>query len=113
MKTTEELIEEFLAKGGKIEKLPPQEVEDTRKVGATTKKVPNLKTLPEAELLFGKKQVKRKKEKKPDYSNINMDLIPDHIKELLKVDETLSNNTKEERLETDQNSRSTKTSDEG
>lgn len=82
MKTTEELIKEFLDNGGKIEKLPPVEIEEKNLVGSS-KKVPELKTLSEAELLYGKKQVKRKSAKKPDLSDINMDLIPDHIKKLL------------------------------
>lgn len=96
-KSTEELIQEFLDNGGEIEKLPPAEYEDKQTIGSTTKKVPDIKTLPEAELLYGKKQVKRKKQKKPDYSDINMDLIPDHIKKLLKVDKKADvTNTKED-----------------
>jgi len=94
-KTTEELIQEFIDNGGQIEKLPPVEVEDKQTMSPMTKSVPQIMTLPEAELMYGKKQVKKKKEKKPDYSNINMDLIPDHLKKLLKVDEA-SSDTKED-----------------
>ena len=75
-KTTQELIDEFLANGGEIEILEPVLPEEKHLVRSTTKKVPELMTLPEAELKFGKKQVKRKKIKVPDFSNINIDLIP-------------------------------------
>lgn len=107
-KTTDELIEEFLANGGEIEKLDPIEPEWKNRVGSTAKKIPNLMTLPEGEFMFGRKQVKKKKVKKPDYSNINMDLIPEHLKKLLKVDETKVDTTKEGQLETNQNLGSTK-----
>jgi len=87
-KSTEQLIEEFLAKGGEIEKLDPIEPIWKNKVNSTAKKIPNIMTLPEGEFMFGRKQVKKKKVKKPDYSNINMDLIPDRLKKLLKVEKT-------------------------
>ena len=106
--STQDLIQEFLEKGGEIEKLDTIEPEQKNVVGSTVKKVPNIMTLAEAELMFGRKQKSTKKAKKPDYSNINMDLIPDHLKKLLKVDETET--TKENSVETDQDSRSTKTS---
>lgn len=82
-KTTEELIEEFLANGGEIEKLDPVEVEDSNPVGSTTKKIPELMTLAEGELMFGKKQ-KRTKKKEPDFSNIDLDLIPEHLHHIIK-----------------------------
>ncbi len=108
-KTNEQLIEEFLANGGKIEVIPPVEPEENRMVRSTIKKIPEPMTLPEAEFMFGRKQVKKKKIKKPDFSNINMDLIPEHLREIIKA----SGATKEELLETDKNSRSTKTSNKG
>jgi len=95
-KSNEELIQEFLDKGGEIEKLDEIKYEHRHVVGSTTKKVPQLKTLPEAELLYGRKQVKKKKVKKPDYTNINMDLIPEHLKKLLKVEESTTETTKED-----------------
>lgn len=112
-KTTEELMKEFLAKGGKIEKLPAAPYEVSYKVSSTTKSVPELKTLAEGELLYGAKSKSRKKTKKADYSNINMDLIPDHIKTLLKY------NNKEEssklnnggHIETSKNIRSSEADD--
>ena len=109
-KSTEELIEEFLANGGEIEKLEPVVPEYKNRVGSTANKVPTLMTLPEGELMFGRKQVKKKKVKVPDYSHINMDLIPEHLKKLLKVNETKVDATKEEQLETNQNLGSIKTS---
>ena len=83
-KTTDELIEEFLAKGGVIEKLESIEPEWNRRVGSTTKKVPELMTLAEGELMFGKKQKRTHKIKVPDYSGINLDLIPKHLHDFIK-----------------------------
>ena len=111
-KTTEEMIEEFLANGGEIEVIPPVEPENKQTIGSISKKVPQIMTLPEGELMFGRKQTKRKKVKVPDYSNINMDLIPDHLKKLLGVEDKQDENTKEEQFEADQNLGSTEASDE-
>ena len=108
-KTTEELIEEFLANGGEIEVLETIEPEDDRRVRSTQKKVPELMTLPQAEHMFGKKQVKKKKVKEPDFSNINIDLIPEHLRGIMKQ----SAATKEALIETDKNSRRTNASDKG
>lgn len=94
-------MKEFLAKGGKIQKLPTEPFEKDHKIGSTTKNVPQLKTLAEGELLYGKKKKVTKKVKEPDYTGINMDLIPDHIKKLINF-----NQNKEESNETDKNSRS-------
>jgi len=110
-KTNEELIQDFLDNGGKVEKLSEIEYEHKHVVNSIVKKIPVLKTLPEAELLYGRKQVKKKKIKKPDYSNIDMNLIPDHLKELLKVEKSTTEPTKEANVETDKNLRSTKVSD--
>lgn len=108
-KTTQQLIDEFLTNGGKIEKLEPIEYEERHVVRSTVKKAPELMTLEEAENLFGKKQVKQKKVKVPDFSNININLIPEHLRGIIKQTAT----TKEELIETDKNSRCTKASDEG
>ena len=107
-KSIEELLEEFLDNGGEIEVVPPEETEDKQTIGSTTKKPPQIMTLPEGEFMFGKKQKKRKKAKKPDFSKINLDLIPDHLKKLLKINE----NKKEEQVETNKNTRSASASDE-
>lgn len=108
-KSTEELIQEFLDAGGEIEKLEPIELDQSKTIGSISKKTPQIMTLPEAELMFGKKQVKKKKPKQPDYSDINMDLIPDHLKKILKVDQ--AETTKETQVETNQNLGSTEASD--
>lgn len=83
-KTDQELIEEFLAKGGVIEKIDHIEYEKRHIIGSTTKKTPNLLTLPEGEVLFGEKQDRVKKEKVINYSKINFDLIPEHLRDIIK-----------------------------
>lgn len=105
-KTTEQLLEEFLANGGEIQKIPAVPYEENHRVGSTSKKVPELKTLAEGEVLYGEKKKVRKKKKDPDYSGINMDLIPDHIKKLLNYSDEGSeaNQNKEESNEADKNS---------
>lgn len=105
-KTTEELLEEFLANGGKIQKIPSVPYEQDHKIGSTSKKIPEIKTLAEGELLYGEKKKVRKKKKEPDYSGINMDLIPEHIKNLINYSdkESDANQNKEESNEADQNS---------
>ena len=84
MKTTEELIEEFLANGGEIEKLEAVEPEYKSIIGSTVKKTPELKTLAEGELLYGEKQKRRTKKKVPDFSGINLDLIQKHLHDFIK-----------------------------
>lgn len=104
-KTTEELMEEFLAKGGKIQKLPTVPYEADHKVSSTVKKVPELKTLPQGEFLYGEvRKSKRKKVKNPDYTDIDMSLIPDHIKKLINYSDDTSEQNKEETNEADKNS---------
>lgn len=46
-------IEEFLAKGGKIEKLPPAQREDSQTIGNTTYHAPQFLSLEEADELYG------------------------------------------------------------
>ena len=64
-------------------------------------------TLPQAEHMFGKKQVKKRKKKEPDFSDINIDLIPEHLRGI--INKKLA--TKEKLSETNKDTRSTKTSD--
>jgi hypothetical protein len=82
-KTDQELIEEFLARGGVIEKITHVEMQNRQVIGSTTKKTPNLLTLQEGEELFGEKQDRVKKEKVVDYSKINFDLIPEHLRDII------------------------------
>lgn len=113
MKTTDELLKEFLANGGEIQKIHAEPYEYSTKVSSTTKKIPELKTLVEGEFLYGVKKKSKKKIKTPDYSDINMDLIPDHIKKLINFSDKESDNNqnKEETHEANKNSRSSETSD--
>lgn len=83
MKTDEELIEEFLSRGGQIEKVDTVEYNKKQVIGSTGPKVTTLMTLAEGELLFGEKNERVKKEKEPDYSGINMDLIPEHLRKFM------------------------------
>jgi hypothetical protein len=84
MKTTEELIEEFIKNGGQIETLEAIEPEHKKLVGfniSSNKDPVRLMSLLEGAELFTKKQkVKKKKTKK---LNIDMSLIPENIKNLL------------------------------
>jgi hypothetical protein len=92
----EKLIEEFLANGGKIEVLPPEEYEEKAVIRSTTKKVPELKTLPEGAFLYTKKQVKKHKKKELDLSDIQMEHIPEHLRKLIGYD---GQNNKEDNIE--------------
>lgn len=93
-KTTEQLIQDFLAKGGQIEVLPSAEYVDNSVIGNLNKRPVNLMALQEAELMFGERNNKEVKIKKQDYSSINMDLIPEHIKRLI-LSKSDNDNTKE------------------
>lgn len=77
-------IDNFLNKGGVIETLPYIGPSSEKTVG-TCKKIPELKTLSEAELLYSKKKIK-KTTKKIDLEGIDMSVIPDSLKELLQGD---------------------------
>lgn len=88
MKTDKELIEEFLQRGGEVQKLDTIEYDKSAVIGSTSKKVPNLMTLGEGEEMFGEKQDRVKKEKEVDFSNINVDLIPEHLRKFMVKKET-------------------------
>lgn len=79
-----ETVEEFLARGGKIEKLDPGGEAKDKPVGSISKQKPQIMSLAEGELLFGEKGKRVKKIKEPDYSDINFDLIPEHLRDLMK-----------------------------
>ena len=88
MKTDQELIEEFFARGGTVEKITHVEMQNRQVIGSTSKKTPNLLTLQEGEELFGEKQDRVKKEKEADFSGINVDLIPEHLRKFMTKKET-------------------------
>jgi hypothetical protein len=94
-KTKEQMIQEFLDNGGEIQKLPTVETKTSNVVGSLTKKQTTLLTLEEAESLYGEKSIREVKNKKPNISGINMELIPDHLKRLI-LSRQDNDNTKEQ-----------------
>lgn len=80
VKTDQELLEEFLNGGGTVETLETIEPKSRTNVGSISKKTPTLITLAEGEELYGEKAERIKKEKEADYSGINIDLIPEHLR---------------------------------
>jgi uncharacterized protein with von Willebrand factor type A (vWA) domain len=84
MKSNEKLIEEFLKNGGEVQKLETIEPKSKTNVGSVSKKTQQLMTLSEGEELFGEKKPEREvKEKEVDYSGINIDLIPEHLRKFM------------------------------
>jgi hypothetical protein len=96
MKTHDELIKDFLDQGGTIEVLPTVEVNTKDVVGNLTKKQASLISLADAELFYGEKNDKKAKPKKTNIENINFDLIPEHIKNLILSKQEVSVETKED-----------------
>ena len=94
-KTNEDLVREFLNNGGKIEVLPTVENTVCPVINNLNKKQVTLLTLEEADLMYGKKNEKQVKPKKQDFSSINMELIPDHLKRLI-LSKQDNDTTKEE-----------------
>lgn len=90
----DETTEKFLDRGGKIEVLPPMSSTHKSVVNATSHKGINLLSLSEAEELYGEAPKRKIKVKKFDVSDINMSLIPEHIKRLI-LSKVGSDNTKE------------------
>ena len=88
MKSDQQLIEEFLKNGGQVEKLEKIESEKRYVVGNIAKKTPTLMTLAEGEDMYGEKQEREKKEKEEDFSSINIDLIPEHLRKFMQKKET-------------------------
>ena len=79
-----ETVEEFLARGGHIEKLDIGGELKNKVIGSVTKKQVNIMTLAEGELFYAEKGKRDKKVKEPDYSDINFDLIPEHLRKIIK-----------------------------
>jgi hypothetical protein len=78
-----ETVEEYLARGGQIEKVDLTGEPKQKVIGSVTKKTTTLMTLAEGELYFAEKGKRSKKVKEPDYSGINFDLIPEHLRKIL------------------------------
>ncbi|NVM33983.1 MAG: hypothetical protein HWN81_00205 [Candidatus Lokiarchaeota archaeon] len=82
-KTTKKLIEEFLEKGGKITKCPPQEAPKSKHEYKPNNAGPaTIMTLSEGELFYGE-PAKRRKKKELDLSKINLDEIPEELRKKL------------------------------
>ena len=78
-----ETVDEFLARGGQIEKVDLSGEPKQKVIGSVTKKTVTIMTLAEGELYFAEKGKRNKKVKEPDYSGINFDLIPEHLRKIL------------------------------
>lgn len=90
-----ETPEDFLARGGEVEMLSAGTDSHKSVISSSNSKKINLLSLTEAEELYGEKLKRNIKHKKIDVSNVDLDLIPEHIKRLIlsKVDSDI---TKEE-----------------
>lgn len=82
-KTTQQLIDDYLESGGKIDVLDTVEEDYKYKVGNLNNRRASLMTLDEAEFMFGVKTTKKKKSNKSELASIDMNLIPDKIKNLI------------------------------
>ena len=84
-KTNKELIEEFL-KHSEIEIIPPVERNNqTISVGKMKVQPIDLISLGEAIDTYGEKQVRKKKKKIPDMSDINKNLIPESLHGIINI----------------------------
>ena len=78
-----ETVEDFLKRGGQIEKFDGHNDQKAKVIGSTVKKQVNIMTLAEGELYFAEKGKRDKKVKVADYSEINFDLIPEHLRKII------------------------------
>ena len=80
-----ETVEEYLARGGKVERLPyiePSYNSGYNKIHAPTPLPPHQMSIDEGAHYFAER---KKSKKKADYSGIDMDLIPEDLKKSLGV----------------------------
>lgn len=82
------LYEEYLAGGGNVEVFEPGQRDSKVSVGSISKKSTELMTLEEGALLYTKKQTRPRKVKVPDFSKINIELIPEHLRHILEKNVT-------------------------
>lgn len=81
-----ETIAEYLARGGKIQVLPPAYTESKdANVKSTVVGPAVLMSLEDADQFYGTKTVRKKKEKQIDLTKINVDNIPDDLKKILGI----------------------------
>lgn len=81
-KTRFETCDEFIANGGPVEVLPYIEPPSGKTVNTSYSSSPHLMTLSEGEQMFGVKN-ERVKKKSSSYPTINMDLIPEHLRQFV------------------------------
>lgn len=81
-----ETIKEFLARGGQIQKVPAKVPEDTDyTVKAQTSGPPVLMSLSDGEHFFSEKKKSRvKKKAKINLSKVDMELVPESLRAMLK-----------------------------
>lgn len=85
MKSNQQLIEEYFAKGGTVTRCP---VVDEYKAQVTKSVNPGpaiILSLAEGDLFYGEKSKRIKKEKKPDLSGIDLSNIPEELKKTLGI----------------------------
>ena len=81
-----ETVEEYLARGGKVERLPyipPERTGKYDKIHSAPPMPVHEMSLDEGAHFFAERPKRRVK--KPDYSSVDMELISDELKELLGV----------------------------
>lgn len=78
-----ETVEEFLARGGQIEKHDLTGELKKKIIGSITKKQTTIMTLSEGELYFAEKGKRNKKVKEADYSDIDFNLIPESLRNII------------------------------
>lgn len=78
-----ETIEEFLARGGKIQKIDPQPIPDSTTIVKSTAKTPvKLQSLAEGAHFFAEKTKRTQPKKELDLTGIDMELLPDGLAEI-------------------------------
>lgn len=82
---TEKLLQDFLAKGGKITKCPAAEPAKPQVIKSTNPGPVQLMTLQEGDLFYGEKSQRTKKVKEPDLTNINLGDIPEEVRKALGI----------------------------
>ena len=87
--TSSETKEEFLARGGEVQRIETIEPEVNRLVKLTNPGPPKLHTLPEAAFMFGETTRRKKKSaeeiRKKKLEKIDKSLLPDKLKDILGI----------------------------
>ncbi len=83
-----ETIEEFLARGGVIQKIPPKEELEKAAIAretvrSTVSKPPTIHSLDDGALFFSEKTKRKRKQKKIDLSKLAMGNLPDDIRKMM------------------------------